>query len=158
MPGLHLPRAPYDKLVYDFSFDVGGIVGGYDVCVYNIYEHRAISCIGPRGEAVANPYRGCSKVVRISCNFNAVAVLSLQPPHGNRTEPVQLPCKGSAEKARWPFSRRAVLSCFFLHVYRKIVRLLHDQCESSARCPCGDCAMTPTTCLRTTGLRFFKFV
>ena len=24
--------------------------------------------------------------------------------------------------------------------------------------PCGDCAMPPTTCLRATGLRFFKFV
>ena len=27
-----------------------------------------------------------------------------------------------------------------------------------ARCPCGDCAMPPTTCLWATGLRFFKFV
>ena len=28
-----------------------------------------------------------------------------------------------------------------------------------ARCPCGDCAMPPTTCLRATGLQFFfKFV
>ena len=25
-----------------------------------------------------------------------------------------------------------------------------------ARCPCGDCAMPPTTCLRATGLRFFQ--
>ena len=25
-----------------------------------------------------------------------------------------------------------------------------------ARCPCGDCAMSPTTCLRATVLRFFQ--
>ena len=49
---------------------------------------------------MANPYRGCSEIVQKSCNLNAVAVQSSQPPHGNRTEPVQLPCKGCAEKAR----------------------------------------------------------
>ena len=29
MPGLDLPRTPYDLFVYDFSYDFSGIVGGY---------------------------------------------------------------------------------------------------------------------------------
>ena len=54
---------------------------GYDVCVYIIYEHRAISCIGPRGQAGANPYRGCLEIVRKSCNCSAVSVQFPQLPH-----------------------------------------------------------------------------
>ena len=85
-----------------------------------IYEHRAISCIGRRGQAGANPYRGCSEIVRKSCNFNAIVVQSPQPPHGNRTEPVKLPCY--------------FLAFFCLHAHRKVARLLHDQREASSRC------------------------
>ena len=44
MPDLHLPRAPCDFFVYDFAYDFSGIVvaAGYDVCVYIIYDYRAI--------------------------------------------------------------------------------------------------------------------
>ena len=44
MPGLHLPRAPYDNFVYDFPYDISDIVEatGYDVCVYITYDDRAI--------------------------------------------------------------------------------------------------------------------
>ena len=123
MPSSHLPRTPCDiKFVYNFQCDFWGIVGGYiRATAYVYYEHRAISCTGPRGQAGVNPYRKCAEIVRKSCNVSAVAVQSPQPqpPHGNRTEPV----RGS----------------------------------TFARCPCGDCAMPPTTCLRATGLRFFFF-
>ena len=73
---------------------------GYGVCVHIVYEHRAISRTGPRGQAGAKPYRGCAEIVRKSCNFSAVAVQSPQPPDGNRTEPVRLPCRGCAEMVR----------------------------------------------------------
>ena len=44
MPGLHLPRAPYDNFVYDFPYDISDIVEatGYDVCVYITYDDRTI--------------------------------------------------------------------------------------------------------------------
>ena len=98
------------KIGLRFFVRFGGQVGatGYGVCVYIIYEHRAISCIGPRGQTGTHPYRGCSEIVRKSCNFSATPVQSLQPPHGNCTELVQLPCGGCAEKARRPCSLRAV--------------------------------------------------
>ena len=74
-----------------------GIVDGYGVCVHIICEHRAISCTGPRGQARVNPYRGCAEIVQKLCNLSGVAVQSLQPPDGNRTEPVRLPCRRCAE-------------------------------------------------------------
>ena len=66
---------------------------GYGVCVHIVYEHRTISCMGPRGQAGVNPYRGCTEIVRKLCNLSGVAVQSSQPPDGNRTEPVRLPCR-----------------------------------------------------------------
>ena len=118
MPSSHLPRMLCDEFIYDLLCDFLGIVGGYGVCVHIFYEHRAISSTGPRGQPGVNPYRDCAKIVRKSCNVSAVAVQSLQPPHGNRTEPVRA--------------------------------------SAFARCPCGDCAMPPMTCLRATVLRFFS--
>ena len=73
---------------------------GYGVCVQIVYEHRGISCTGPRGQARVNPYRGCVEIVRKSCNLSGVAVQSPQPPDDNRTEPVRLPCRGCAEMVR----------------------------------------------------------
>ena len=70
---------------------------GYGVCVHIVYEHRAISCTGPRGQAGVNPYRGCAEIVRKSCNLSGVAVQAPQPPDGNRTEPVRFPCRGCME-------------------------------------------------------------
>ena len=48
MPGLHLPQAPYDLYVYDFTYDfqaswMATVYGAYD---YIVYEHHAISCTG----------------------------------------------------------------------------------------------------------------
>ena len=104
---------------------------GYGVYVHIVYEHRAISCKGPRGQAGVIPYRGCVEIVRKSCNLSGVAVQSPQPPDRNRTEPVRLA----------PWHHCAVF-----------------ERAASARCPCGDCAMPPMICLRATDLRFFKFV
>ena len=62
---------------------------GCGVCVHINYEHRAISCTGPRGQARVNPSRGSAKIVRKSCNLSGVAVQSPQPPDGNRAASVQ---------------------------------------------------------------------
>ena len=97
----HLPRAPYDKFVYDFLcnfYYFFGIVGSYNVHI--VYDHRAISCTGPPGQAGINPYRGCTEIVRKSCNLSAVSVQSPQHPHGNHTQPVWLPCRGFVELVR----------------------------------------------------------
>ena len=56
---------------------------GCGVCVHIVYEHRAISCTGPRGQAGVNPYRGCAEIVRKLCKISGVAVQSPQPPDGN---------------------------------------------------------------------------
>ena len=71
MPSLNLLRSSYDGLVYDFPCDFWGIVGGYtgyDVYVYIIYGHRAISCIehrrGAKDKAVQRLYGDCTEIVR----------------------------------------------------------------------------------------------
>ena len=69
---------------------------GYGVCVHIVYEHRAISCTGPRGQVGVNPHRGCAEIERKLCNLSGVAVQSPQPPDGNLTEP----CVFRAEAAR----------------------------------------------------------
>ena len=52
---------------------------GYDVYVYIIYGHRAISCIGhrrgakdSRTEAVRRSYRDCTGVVGRSCDYSNI--------------------------------------------------------------------------------------
>ena len=73
---------------------------GYGICVHIVYEHLATSCTGPRRQAGVNPYRGCAEIVRKSCNVSGVAMQSPQPPHGNHTEPMPLPCRDCAEMVR----------------------------------------------------------
>ena len=46
------------------------------------------------------PGQSRTETVRISCGNHAVIVQSPRPPHGNRTEPVQLPYGGRAEMVR----------------------------------------------------------
>ena len=96
---------------------------------------------------------------------------------GNRAISMQQPCilrSLRMDIVRSPYSFRAkvarrrrgdraaavtFLSVFCLQVHQKIVSLLHDQRESSVRCPCGDCAMTPTTYLRANNfLNLYKLV
>ena len=93
---------------------------GYGVCVHIVYGHRAISSTGPRGQPGVNPYRDCAEIVRKLCNVSAVAVQSLQPPHGTRagiglrTVPVRGLCN-----ATYDMSTGYGLTIFF-----KFVKLL----------------------------------
>ena len=134
----HLPQALCDKFVYDFLCGFLGIVGGYGLlcmrshCLQGIVRFlvRALGGGGGGGAAGVTPYRGYAEIVQIFCNLSGVAVQSPQPPDGNHTEPVRLPCRGCAEMVRWPWRHCAIL----------------------------ECAMLPTTCLRAMDLWFFKFV
>ena len=69
----------------------------YGVFVYIVYGH----CTGSRWKAAGNTFRGCADFVLKSCSCRAVAVRSLQAPHGNRTEYVRLPCRVCLEIVRW---------------------------------------------------------
>ena len=74
---------------------------GYDVYVYIIYGHRAISCIGHRSggqrqsrtEAVRRSYRDCTGVVGRSCDFCAVTVTYSRKSYIDRAIPVQRLCE-----------------------------------------------------------------
>ena len=52
LPRLHLLRASYALFVNDFRYDFSGIVGctSYDLCVYIVYNHRAISYGDKQGQ------------------------------------------------------------------------------------------------------------
>ena len=112
MPGLHLPRAPYDKLLGHrrrlratmFVFTLSTSIVSF-----------LVLALGGRPGQIRT--EAALEIVRKSYNFNAVAVQSPQPPHGNHTDPVQLPCKGYAEKAWSPCSRRAVFKRFFAPMF-----------------------------------------
>ena len=75
MPGLHLPRAPYDNFVYDFPYDISDIVEatGYDVCVYITYDDRTIF------------------VLFIQEQYLSHLKVTARPPYGRRTTVVRLP-------------------------------------------------------------------
>ena len=70
MPGLHLPRAPYDKLVYNFSGDVGGIVGGYGLRCLCLHYLRAPCHFlywpsgAGRGKTVQRLLGDCTEIVQ----------------------------------------------------------------------------------------------
>ena len=61
MPDLRLPRTPYTISVFDFPYDVIGIVGGYGygVSVYNVYDYLAILVLVIEGLIGTNLYGGC---------------------------------------------------------------------------------------------------
>ena len=124
----HLPQAPCDKFVYDFPCSFGGTVGGSGLRRLCSHCLRA-SCdflYGPsgasRGESVLRLRGDCTEMVQSQWSCRA------QPPDGNRPEPVWLPCTGYAVRG----DGAVTVAPFFF----------------STRCPCGDCAMPPTTCLR----------
>ena len=130
MPSSHLPRTLCDKFVYDFPGDfflASWLWAPAYICVHTVYGHRVISSTGPRGQPGVNPYRDCAEIVRKSCNVSAVAVQSPQPPHGNRTEPVQ----GSA------FTRCPCGDCampYGLTIFFKFVKLLAKPNLTAASC------------------------
>ena len=110
---------------------------GYSVCVHIVYEHRAISCTGPRGAGRAKSVqrlRGdCTENVQSQCSCRAVTAASTQKSYGARAASVQRLRGDDAVTVAPPVP-------FF------------------ERAACRDCAMSPTTCLRATDLRFFKFL
>ena len=88
----------------------------------------------------------CSHCLRASCNFFYGA--SGQPgvnPYRDCSENVRKSCNVSAVAVQSPQPPHGN-------------RTEPVRGSAFARCPCGDCAMPPTTCLRATGLRFFKCV
>ena len=147
----HLPQAPFDKFVYDVLCSYLGIIGGYCVCVHIVYEHRAISCMGPRGQAGVNPYRGCVEIVQKSCNLSGVAVQSPQPPDGNRTEPVRPLCGACA----------GIVWCHLRHVYRlrmdlqlsNLYNFLLNKIVEATEPMNPYENLTPASCLRTEASR-----
>ena len=69
---------------------------GYGVCVYIIYEYRAIFVPTLGGLIGTNPYGGCAEIVRKSWNFTAVTA---QSPKISM-EIVRSPCGFRAEAVR----------------------------------------------------------
>ena len=105
----HLPRAPCNKFVYDFLCDFFGHRRWQRATAYVFTLSTSIVRFlvralggGGGGQAGVNPYRGCAEIVRKSCNLSGVAVQSPQPPDGNRTETVRLPCRGCAVTVAQP--------------------------------------------------------
>ena len=95
MPGLHLARAPHDKLVFDFSCDFGGIVGGYGLRCLCLHYLRA-SCHflywpsgADRDTSVQRLLGDCTEIVQFQCNTRAVSATSARKSYGARAASVQ---------------------------------------------------------------------
>ena len=86
----------------------------------------------------------CSHCLRASCNFfNG----SSGAPRGKS---VQRLCWDCTEIVQCQCSCRAVSEPLHGNRTERV------RGSAFARCPCGDCAMPPTTCIRATVLRFFQ--
>ena len=126
---------------------VGGSMG-YGRYVFTVSTmHRAMHLwYGPlgasRGIYIQVQIKACAEIVRKSCNLSGVAVQSPQPPDGKCTEPVWLPCR----VLRGDGAAIVAPPCSFWACGLRAVPVR------------GLCLMPPTTCLRATDLRFFKFV
>ena len=129
----HLPRTLCDKFVYDFPWCFWSIAGGYELRRMCSHCLRA-SCNFLYGSSGAGQARSVQRSQWSCC---VVSATSAHKSYGARAEPVRLPCRGCAEMVRWPWHHRAVF-----------------ERAASTRCPCGDCAMPPTTCLRA--YKFFN--
>ena len=96
-----------------YSFEFGGIVGGYGL------RHMCSHCLlascnffyGASGATRVNPYRDCAEIVQKSCNVSAVPE---QSPHGNRTEPVRGLCNATYDRS----------TGYRLTIFFKFVKLL----------------------------------
>ena len=126
----HLPRAPCNEFVYDFPcVFILAIVGGYGL--RRMCSHSCDFLYGPSGASWGR------SVQRLRGDCTKI----VQSPDGNRTEPVRLPCRGCAEMVRWPWCHYAIF-----------------ERAAFMRCPCGDCAMPPMTCLWATDFPLSKIV
>ena len=91
---------------------------------------------------------------------------SPQPPDGNRTEPVRLPCRGCTEMVRGPWRHRAVFEragivrCQLRHIYglrtydfSNLYNFLLNKIVEAAE-PVNPCEnLTAASCLRTEASR-----
>ena len=79
MPSSHLLRAPHDKWIYDFPYDISGIVGGnglrpiHSYCVPASYNFLYGHLVTGR----AKPYGGYAEIRWKLCVASAIAVQSL---------------------------------------------------------------------------------
>lgn len=78
MPSSHLLWPLCNKLVYDFTYNFSGTVGGYGICVHIVYGHRGISVSNRPGKAVVRlpvqlPCNLCRFRTEISCRLHTEA-------------------------------------------------------------------------------------
>ena len=64
---------------------------GCDVCVYIVYERRAISCTGFRRRAGTKLHGDRAEIVRNSCSLRAVSVASARKSYGARAASIRRP-------------------------------------------------------------------
>ena len=87
MPGLHLPRTPYDLFVSDFPHDFSGIVGGYGLwrlclhCIRATCDFLYGLSARDRDKAVRRWCEDSTEIVESSCSLRSL-----------RTEIVRSPC------------------------------------------------------------------
>ena len=63
---------------------------GYDVCVYNSYTHRSISCSGFRRRCESEPYEDRREIVRKSKGIRTLKVEIVRSPCGVNEESIRL--------------------------------------------------------------------
>ena len=84
MPGLYLPRTPYDLLVYDFPCNFSGIVGGYGL------------------------WYMCLRCIRATCDYLfGLSATDRGKTYGDRAEIVWKSCSHRAVSARKSYGARA---------------------------------------------------
>ena len=88
MPRLYLPRSSYNLFVYDFLYDVFGIVGGFKL------QRMCLHCLRSpydffQRQTRTKLYRDLADIVRQPQGYRTIIVLSSRPPYINRTMPVR---------------------------------------------------------------------
>ena len=75
---------------------------GYDVCVYNLYGHRTISCFGFRRRSELEPYGDCRQIVRKSLSILTLKGEIIPNPSDVREDSLRF----LTEPLRSPYDRR----------------------------------------------------
>ena len=104
-----------------------------------------------------NPRGNLSKfrtgTVRCQCRCRTVSATSMRKSYGGGA----MTASGNLAIAeRGPCECTISLRFSFAPISTKNRAFAARSPLANARCPCGDCAMPPTTCLRATVLRFLK--
>ena len=99
MLSLHLPLASCDKFGYDFPCGIFDAVGDYGLrhmCLHCIRSSCHFLSVAGRGISVRSMRGDYTEILQFQCSCRAVSTSF----HGNRTEPVRLPCGFRAEVVR----------------------------------------------------------